>query len=67
MLDYCAEHGITSDVARRYQFPRVVDGFLVPATAEPLIAFNIAGSAEFEEREIGGPGGPTECGLETCS
>ena len=35
-------------------FARVVDGFLVPATAEPLIACNIAGSAEFEEREIGG-------------
>jgi hypothetical protein len=33
---------------------RVVDVFLVPATAEPLIAFNMAGSAEFEEREIGG-------------
>ena len=40
--------------ARRYQFARVVDGFLVPATAEPLIACNLAGSAEFEEREIGG-------------
>jgi hypothetical protein len=40
--------------ARRYQFARVVDGFLVPATAEPLIACNIAGSAEVEEREIGG-------------
>ena len=39
---------------RRYRFPRVVDGFLVPATAEPLIAVVIAGSAEFEEREIGG-------------
>ena len=39
---------------RRYRFPRVVDGFLVPATAEPLIACNIAGSAEFQEREIGG-------------
>ncbi|HEU4680052.1 MAG TPA: AraC family transcriptional regulator, partial [Terrimicrobiaceae bacterium] len=35
--------------------PRVVDGFLVPATAEPLIACNIAGSAEFQEREIDGP------------
>jgi len=33
---------------------RAVDGFLVP-TAEPLIACNIAGSAEFEERETGGP------------
>jgi AraC family transcriptional regulator len=41
--------------ARRYRYPRVVDGFLVPATAEPLIAYEIAGSAEFEEREVGGP------------
>ena len=40
---------------RRYRFPLVVDGFLVPATAEPLIACIIAGSAEFQEREIGGP------------
>jgi AraC family transcriptional regulator len=40
--------------ARRYQFARVGRRFLVPATAEPLIACNIAGSAEFEEREIGG-------------
>jgi AraC family transcriptional regulator len=39
---------------RRYRFARVVDGFLVPATAEPLIACIIAGSAEFQEREIGG-------------
>ena len=39
---------------RRYRFPRVVDGFLVPATAEPLIACTAAGSAEFEERETGG-------------
>ena len=39
---------------RRYRFPRVVDGFLVPATAEPMIACIIAGSAEFQEREIGG-------------
>ncbi|MBV9273173.1 MAG: helix-turn-helix transcriptional regulator [Verrucomicrobia bacterium] len=39
---------------RRYRFPRVVDGFLVPATAEPLIAAVIAGSAEFQEREVGG-------------
>lgn len=39
---------------RRYHFPRVVDGFLVPATAEPLIACILAGSAEFDEREIGG-------------
>jgi AraC family transcriptional regulator len=32
----------------------VVDGFLVPATAETLIACIIGGSAEFQEREIGG-------------
>jgi hypothetical protein len=40
--------------ARRYRFPRVVDGFLVPATAEPLITCNLDGSAEFQERDIGG-------------
>jgi AraC family transcriptional regulator len=39
---------------RRYRFPHVMDGVLVPATAEPLIACIIAGSAEFQEREIGG-------------
>jgi AraC family transcriptional regulator len=39
--------------ARRLQFPRVVDLFLVPATAEPLIACQLAGSAEFRERERG--------------
>src|SRR5258708_19141602 len=39
---------------RGYRFPGVVDGFLVPATAEPLIAGIIAGSAECEEREVGG-------------
>ena len=50
----------------RYPFPRVVDGFLVPATAKPLIAAIIAGSAEFEEREVGGPGYLTTCGAETC-
>ena len=38
---------------RRYQFPRVVDGFLVPATPEPLVTFTVSGSAEFQEREIG--------------
>ncbi len=43
---------------RRYRYSRVVDGFLVPATAEPLIACNVAGSAEFEECEIGGPWRP---------
>jgi AraC family transcriptional regulator len=40
--------------ARRYRFPRVVDGFLVPATAEPLITCQLDGWAEFQERDIGG-------------
>lgn len=40
--------------ARRYRFPRVLDGFLVPATAEPLITCTLNGSAEFQERDIGG-------------
>jgi hypothetical protein len=40
--------------ARRYRFARVVDGFLVPATAEPLITCQLNGSAEFYERDIGG-------------
>ena len=40
--------------ARRYRFARVVDGFLVPATAEPLITCQLNGSAEFQERDIGG-------------
>jgi AraC family transcriptional regulator len=40
--------------ARRYRLPRVVDGYLVPATAEPLITCTLNGSAEFQEREIGG-------------
>lgn len=38
---------------RRIRFPRVVDRFLVPATAEPLISCIVGGSAAFEEREIG--------------
>jgi AraC family transcriptional regulator len=38
---------------RRYRFPRVVDRFLVPATPEPLISCGLAGSAEFQEREVG--------------
>jgi len=38
---------------RRYRFPRVVDRFLVPATPEPLITCQLAGSAEFRERDIG--------------
>ena len=40
---------------RRFQFPRVVDRFLVPATSEPLISCGLAGTAEFREREPGGP------------
>ncbi len=40
--------------ARRCRFPRVVDGYLVPATAEPLITCTLNGSAEFQERDIGG-------------
>jgi len=39
---------------RRIVFPRIVDRFLVPATAEPLISCVMRGSAEFEEREVGG-------------
>ena len=41
--------------ARRVHFPRVVDRFLVPATSEPFISCGLAGSAEFRERERGGP------------
>lgn len=40
---------------RRFLCHRVVDWFLVPATAEPLISCGIAGSAEFREREVGEP------------
>jgi hypothetical protein len=39
---------------RRYKFPLVVDRFLVPATPEPLISCQLAGSATFKERDIGG-------------
>jgi AraC family transcriptional regulator len=39
---------------RRLRFPRVVDTFLVPATAEPFISCVFHGSADFQEREIGG-------------
>jgi AraC family transcriptional regulator len=38
---------------RRSRSPRVVDRFLVPATAEPLLSCTLAGSAEFQEREVG--------------
>ena len=36
---------------RRWRLPRVVDRFLVPATAEPHISCTIVGSAEFLERD----------------
>jgi AraC family transcriptional regulator len=39
---------------RHCRFPRVVDRFLVPATAEPHISCTIVGSAEFLERDPGG-------------
>jgi AraC family transcriptional regulator len=39
---------------RRCRFARIVDRFLVPATAEPHISCTIVGSAEFLERDIGG-------------
>ena len=38
---------------RRFRCLRVMDRFLVPATAEPLISCGIAGSAGFREREVG--------------
>jgi len=40
--------------ARRWQFPRVVDRFLVPATPEPHISCTLRGTAEFRERDVGG-------------
>ena len=41
--------------ARRFQFPRVVDRFLVPATAEPHVSCGLAGTAVFRERDPGEP------------
>jgi len=41
--------------ARRFLCHRVVDGFLVLATAEPLVSCGIAIWADFREREVGGP------------
>ena len=38
---------------RRFRFSRVVDRFLVPATAEPLISCTVRGTSEFQERELG--------------
>jgi AraC family transcriptional regulator len=35
------------------RFPRVVDRFLVPATAKPLMSCQLGGSATFNEREVG--------------
>jgi AraC family transcriptional regulator len=40
--------------ARRWRLPRVVDRLLVPATPEPHISCTLAGTAEFQEREVGG-------------
>lgn len=40
--------------ARRWRLPRVVDRLLVPATPETHIACNLRGTAEFEERDVGG-------------
>ena len=40
--------------ARRWQHPRVVDRFLVPATPEPHISCTLRGTAEFRERDVGG-------------
>ncbi len=41
--------------ARRLRFLRVMDRFVVPATAEPLISCGLSGRAEFREREPEGP------------
>ena len=41
--------------ARRVRCQRVMDRFLVPATAEPLVSCGLAGTAEFREREPDGP------------
>ena len=38
---------------RRYRCPRLADRFFAPATPEPLISCGIAGSAEFQERDVG--------------
>jgi AraC family transcriptional regulator len=40
--------------ARRFRCLRVMDRFLVPATAEPLISCGLSGRAEFREREPDG-------------
>ena len=53
-LQDSAALGWEGPYVRRYRFPCVVDRFLVPATPEPLISCGIAGSAEFQEREVDG-------------
>jgi AraC family transcriptional regulator len=40
--------------ARRLRHPRVVDRFLVPATPEPQICCTLGGTAESQERDVGG-------------
>jgi hypothetical protein len=40
---------------RLYRFPRVVDRFLAPATPEPLITCQLAGSARFFPQECNRP------------
>lgn len=40
--------------ARRWRNPLVVDRLLVPATPEPHIACTLRGTAEFQERDVGG-------------
>ncbi|SRR6266436_4664160 len=54
-------------LVRRSRFPRAVDRFLVPATPEPLITCTLNGSAEFQERDIGGAGCLDKSGVETSS
>ena len=38
---------------RRFRFPHIVDRFLVPATAEPLISCVVGGTVEMQERDVG--------------
>ena len=40
--------------ARHLRLPRVVDRLLVPATPEPHISYNLRGTAQFRERDVGG-------------
>ena len=53
--------------ARRYRFPRVVDGFLVPATAEPLITSHLNGWPSFKNVTSATPGCLDKSGAETSS